>query len=92
MKIDFNEKINFELENVTFKLKEELNFKGILLTLSSDGICINSDEGFVHSQLYGGPVVMFYRDTVISESFLLYLKEYLMNIFQRFPSCRRNCF
>ena len=27
MEIDFNEKIDSELENVTFKLKKELNFK-----------------------------------------------------------------
>ena len=57
MEINFNEKIDSELENVTFKLKKVLNAKGILLTLSSDGICINSDEGFVHTQAYGGPVV-----------------------------------
>ena len=57
MEIDFNEKIDSELENVTFKLKKVLNAKGILLTLSSDGICINSDEGFVHTGPYGGPVV-----------------------------------
>ena len=73
MKIDFNEKIDYELENITFKLKEELNAKGILLTLSSDGICINSDEGFVHTQAYGDPVVDVSGagDTVISVASLL---------------------
>ena len=86
MKIDFNEKIDSELENVTFKLKEELNAKGILLTLSSDGICINSDEGFVHSQIWWSCCRCFRQEIPL---FLLllsyYLKEYLMKIFQRFP-------
>ena len=73
MEISFNEKIDSELENVTFKLKKKLNAKGILLTLSSDGICINSDEGFVHTQAYGGPVVDVSGagDTVISVASLL---------------------
>ena len=77
MKIDFNEKIHSELENVTFKLKEELNAKGILLTLSSDGICINSDEGFVRTQAYGGSVVDVSGagDTVISVASLLLSEE-----------------
>ena len=73
MEISFNEKIDSELENVTFKLKKKLNAKGILLTLSSDGICINSDEGFVRTQGYGGPVVDVSGagDTVISVASLL---------------------
>lgn len=73
MEIDFNEKIDSELKNATHKLKQELNAKGILLTLSSDGICINSDEGFVHTAAYGGSVVDVSGagDTVISVAALL---------------------
>lgn len=73
MEIEFNEKIDSELEGATYKLKQELNAKGILLTLSSDGICINSDEGFVHTPAYGGSVVDVSGagDTVISVASLL---------------------
>ena len=73
MEIEFNEKIDSELESATSKLKEELHAKGILLTLSSDGICINSDEGFVHTPAYGGSVVDVSGagDTVISVASLL---------------------
>ena len=46
MEIDFNEKIENELEIATSKLREELNARAILLTLSSDGICINSGDSF----------------------------------------------
>lgn len=73
MEIEFNEKIDSELEGATYKLKQELNAKGILLTLSSDGICMNSDEGFVHTPAYGGSVVDVSGagDTVISVASLL---------------------
>jgi len=73
MGIEFDEKIDSELEKATSKLKQQLNAKGILLTLSSDGICINSDEGFIHTPAYGGSVVDVSGagDTVISVASLL---------------------
>ena len=73
MQIEFNEKIDSELESATHKLKEELNAKGILLTLSADGICINSNEGFVHTPAYEISMVDVSGagDTVISVASLL---------------------
>ena len=73
MEIDFNEKIDNELEIATSKLRKALNAKAILLTLSSDGICINSGDSFVHSPAYGGTVVDVSGagDTVISVAALL---------------------
>ncbi len=73
MQLEFNEKIDSELESATHKLKEALNAKGILLTLSADGICINSDEGFVHTPAYGISMVDVSGagDTVISVASLL---------------------
>ena len=73
MKIDFNEKIENELEIATSKLRMALNAKAILLTLSSDGICINSGDSFIHTPAYGGAVVDVSGagDTVISVAALL---------------------
>ncbi len=73
MEIDFNEKIENELEIATSKLRKALNAKVILLTLSSDGICINSGDSFIHTPAYGGAVVDVSGagDTVISVAALL---------------------
>ncbi len=73
MEIDFDEKIDDEIEIATSKLRRALNAKAILLTLSSDGICINSCDSFVHAPAYGGAVVDVSGagDTVISVAALL---------------------
>lgn len=71
--IDFDESIDEELQKATSLLKEKLNAKSILLTLSSKGICINSEDGFLHTPAYGGSVidVSGAGDTVISIASLL---------------------
>ncbi len=73
MGVEFNEKIESNLKEATYKLKKNLNANAILLTLSSDGICINSDEGFFHVPAWGGDVVDVSGagDTVISVASLL---------------------
>jgi len=73
MGMEFNEHINDELENVTTKLKQKLNAKAILLTLSSEGICSSSSEGFIKVPAFGGKVVDVSGagDTVISVASLL---------------------
>jgi len=71
--IEFDESKDEELQKATSLLKENLNAKAILLTLSGKGICINSEEGFVHTPAYGGSVVDVSGagDTVISVASLL---------------------
>ena len=71
--IEFDESKDEELKKATSLLKEKLNAKAILLTLSGKGICINSEEGFVHTPAYGGSVVDVSGagDTVISVASLL---------------------
>ena len=71
--IEFDESKDEELQKATSLLKEKLNAKAILLTLSGKGICINSEEGFVHTPAYGGNVVDVSGagDTVISVASLL---------------------
>lgn len=73
MKIEFDDKNDSELEKATSDLRNKLSAKGILLTLSERGICINSEEGFVHTPAYGGSVidVSGAGDTVISVASLL---------------------
>ena len=73
MKIEFDDKNDSELEKATSDLRKKLSAKGILLTLSERGICINSEEGFVHTPAYGGSVidVSGAGDTVISVASLL---------------------
>ena len=73
MEIDFNENIDNEIEIATSKLRKTLNAKAILLTLSSDGLCINSSDSFVHTPAFGGAVVDVSGagDTVISVAALL---------------------
>ena len=55
--IEFDESKDEELQKVTSLLKEKINAKSILLTLSGKGICINSENGFVHTPAYGGSVI-----------------------------------
>ena len=43
--IEFDESKDEELQKATSLLKEKLNAKAILLTLSGKGICINSEDG-----------------------------------------------
>ena len=71
--IEFDESKDEELQKATSLLKEKLNAKAILLTLSGKGICINSEDGFVHTPAYGGSVVDVSGagDTVISVASLL---------------------
>ena len=73
MKINFDEDNQEELKNVTDSLRNILKSRNILLTLSSKGLCINSDKGFIHSPSYGGHVidVSGAGDTVISVASLL---------------------
>ena len=46
-----------EIEISTRKLRLLLNAKGILLTMSSDGICINTEEKFVHNTSFKRNIV-----------------------------------
>ena len=73
MKIDFDQNSDFELEKVTSQLKKKISAKGVLLTLSENGLCINSNEGFIHTPSYLGKVVDVSGagDTVISVASLL---------------------
>jgi len=50
MRIDFDAKNINEIEKYTEKLRKNLSTKGILLTLSEGGICINSKKDFRHTK------------------------------------------
>ena len=52
MNIDFNLDITQEIEKVAADLRELLNAKGVLLTLSGRGICINTKENFTHTPAF----------------------------------------
>ena len=52
--IEFDESKDEELQKATSLLKEKLNAKSIILTLSGKGICVNSEDGFLHTPAYGG--------------------------------------
>jgi len=68
MKIDFDANNIAEIEKATGKLREQLSSKGILLTLSEGGICINSEKGFKHTPAFKRNIidVSGAGDTVIS--------------------------
>jgi len=68
MKIDFNANDSNELEEATKKLREELNTKAVLLTLSSEGICINTKKRFTITPAFKRNIidVSGAGDTVIS--------------------------
>lgn len=68
LNIDFNANNVNEIEKATSKLREELNADGILLTLSSRGIFINSKEHITHTPPFKRNIidVSGAGDTVIS--------------------------
>ena len=68
MKVDFDINNIAEIEKVTEKLRKQLSAKGILLTLSERGICINSEKEFKHTQAFKRSIidVSGAGDTVIS--------------------------
>jgi len=68
MKVDFDINNIAEIEKVTEKLRKQLSAKGILLTLSERGICINSEKEFKHTQAFKRNIidVSGAGDTVIS--------------------------
>ena len=52
MNIDLNTDNNQEIEKAAADLRELLNAKGVLLTLSGRGICINTKENFTHTPAF----------------------------------------
>ena len=68
MNIDFDADNVSEIEKASSELRETLNVKGILLTLSRRGICINTSEEFKHTPAFKRNIidVSGAGDTVIS--------------------------
>jgi rfaE bifunctional protein kinase chain/domain len=68
MKIDFDANNTAEIEKYTAKLRKQLSLKGVLLTLSESGICINSEKEFKHTPAFERNIidVSGAGDTVIS--------------------------
>jgi len=68
MKIDFDVNNIAEIENTSTKLRKQLSTKGVLLTLSERGICINSKKEFKHTPAFKRNIidVSGAGDTVIS--------------------------
>ncbi|MBT3611447.1 MAG: D-glycero-beta-D-manno-heptose-7-phosphate kinase [Flavobacteriales bacterium] len=68
MKIDFDDNNIAEIEQATTKLRKQLSAKGVLLTLSERGICINSEKKFKHTSAFKKNIidVSGAGDTVIS--------------------------
>ena len=68
MKIDFDSNNIAEIEKATVKLRKKNSAKGVLLTLSERGICINSEKGFKHTPAFKRNIidVSGAGDTVIS--------------------------
>jgi len=68
MKVDFDANNIAEIEKATTKLKKQLSAKGVLLTLSERGICINSEKEFKHTPAFKRNIidVSGAGDTVIS--------------------------
>jgi len=68
MNIDFNADNEKEIEDATQELLSKIRAKGILLTLSERGICINSKKGFKHTPAFKKNIidVSGAGDTVIS--------------------------
>ena len=66
--IDFNTDNVSEIEKVSTELRIQLSTKGILLTLSERGICINSEKEFKHTPAFKRNIidVSGAGDTVIS--------------------------
>jgi len=68
MKINFDASNISEIEKATEKLRKELSAKGVLLTLSEKGICVNSEKEFKHTPAFKRNIidVSGAGDTVIS--------------------------
>jgi len=68
MKINFDASNISEIEKATEKLRKELSAKGVLLTLSEKGICVNSEKEFNHTPAFKRNIidVSGAGDTVIS--------------------------
>jgi len=68
MKIDFDVNNIAEIKKSTAKLRKQLSAKGVLLTLSERGICINSEKEFKHTPAFKRNIidVSGAGDTVIS--------------------------
>ena len=68
MNIDLNTDNNQEIEKAAADLRELLNAKGVLLTLSGRGICINTKENFTHTPAFKRNIidVSGAGDTVVS--------------------------
>ncbi|MBT4882179.1 MAG: D-glycero-beta-D-manno-heptose-7-phosphate kinase, partial [Flavobacteriales bacterium] len=68
MNIEFNSDNVAEIEEASGELRTTLNAKGVLLTLSERGICINSEEKFTHTPAFKSNIidVSGAGDTVIS--------------------------
>ena len=68
MKINFDASNISEIEKATEKLRKQLSAKGVLLTLSEKGICVNSEKKFKHTPAFKRNIidVSGAGDTVIS--------------------------
>ena len=68
MKVDFDANNIAEIEKATSELRKKLSAKGVLLTLSEKGICINSENEFKHTPAFKRNIidVSGAGDTVIS--------------------------
>ncbi len=68
MKVDFDANNIAEIEKATSELRKKLSAKGVLLTLSEKGICINSEKEFKYTPAFKRNIidVSGAGDTVIS--------------------------
>jgi bifunctional ADP-heptose synthase (sugar kinase/adenylyltransferase) len=68
MSLDLNADNIQEIEKASEELRKMLNARGVLLTLSSKGICINTEDEFLHTPCFKRNVVDVSGagDTVIS--------------------------
>ncbi|MEC9209858.1 MAG: bifunctional ADP-heptose synthase [Bacteroidota bacterium] len=57
MNIDFNADNTQEIKQASGELRELLNAKGVLLTLSSRGICISTKENFTHTPTFKKTII-----------------------------------
>ena len=77
LNIEFDSNNNVELENASKILREKLNVKGVLLTLSERGICIKTEDDFTHTPAFKRNIVDVSGagDTVISVASILLASE-----------------